>query len=99
VRLPLSLSLSLLLVVAALGGCTKRAFRGDLEKSPDGLTYLVIEDDNGGGACDVVRVDGQPWKLNERRAIAPGEHTLTCGGDVGIDIPPGTTFHFDYWGP
>jgi hypothetical protein len=79
----------------------KTHLRGNAEESPDGKTYLIIADDNGGAACQRVKVNGQDWPygLHEKGPIAPGTHSIECGGKVSIVIPSGTTFRFDYWGP
>ncbi len=76
--------------------------RGHSLPSADGRTYLVV-DDNNGGECGPILVDGEDWpaKLHEAGLIAPGVHAISCGDQAGIsfEIQPGTTFHFDYWGP
>lgn len=74
--------------------------RGRAVASPDGGTYLVVEDDNG-GACGPVLVDGKPWPhaLHVAGAISPGPHAIQCGTDLELDVPIGVTYHFDYWGP
>ena len=85
------------------GTCTKgeSSLRGRSLPSVDGKTYLVVDDDNGGEACKTMKVDGKPWRhpLHHKGEIAPGVHTIRCGGDVRFKVKPGTTFHFDYWGP
>ena len=90
----------LLFVVASAVGCHDRELRGYSEPSRDAQTYLVVDDDNGGG-CGPIRVDGEPWPHPVRSPglIAPGDHVIECGGEIGFSIKPGTTFHFDYWGP
>ena len=74
--------------------------RGRYKPSTDGKTYLVIEHDNGGG-CGTLSVDGIPWPypLHEAGEIEPGTRTIRCGGEITIEIKPGTIYHFDYWGP
>ena len=90
-----------LLLVAC--GCSDGDLRGKTVPSADGKTYLVVEDDNGGG-CGPIQVDGAVWltELYKPGPITPGAHQISCGyGDSGItfEVEPGTTFHFDYWGP
>lgn len=80
-----------------------RNLRGSYTPSTDHQTYLVIADDNGGG-CDPILIDGAPWnyKKGEVGLIASGAHQIQCGkGDsgIGFEIPAGTVFRFDYWGP
>jgi hypothetical protein len=94
------------LTVAIMGlgaGCSSGDLRGKAIKSADGATYLVVDDDNGGG-CGPILVDGEVWPaaIHEPGPIEPGVHTIDCGpGGSGIEfeIFAGTTFHFDYWGP
>ncbi len=82
--------------------CPARQLRGEVERSPDGQTYLTIADDNG-GACGPLEVDGQPWRhaVGERGRIAPGVHRIGCGDGptLEIEVARGTVFTFDYWGP
>lgn len=90
------------IAVAMCVGCDDRELRGKSLPSPDGETYLVIDDNNGGG-CGPIRVDGQDWKfkIHVPGAIAPGVHKIGCGDSatLALEIREGTTFHFDYWGP
>ena len=92
--------LCLVLTTAMCVGCTKHDLRGKAEKTKDGQTYLIIEDDNG-GACGPIFVDGKPWphKIHVPGPIVSGLHTIQCGTEIQFNIPPATTFHFDYWGP
>jgi len=97
------LTLGTLLSIGFGLGCSDRDLRGRVVESPDGATYLVVDDDNG-GVCDPLLVDGVEWSaaVGEGRPIEPGPHRIACGpGDSGIafEIREGTTFHFDYWGP
>ena len=94
------------LLVCMFAACEKRPLRGRVEASPDGKTYLSIDDDNGGG-CPIF-VDGKRWsqRLGQAVAIAAGPHTVTfaCGSlkqgsPYPIEVRRGTIFHFDYWGP
>jgi hypothetical protein len=66
--------------------------------SPDGKTYLVVDDDNG-GACGSILVDGRQWSspVHGAGAIAPGLHIIECGKKIKVKIKEGTTFHFDDW--
>jgi len=97
---------ALALALAAGVGCEKRALRGRIEPATDGKTYLRFVDDYG-GACP-IEVDGKRWsaKRGQRAEVRAGVHTVTLrcgrgdsGADYGIEIPRGTIFHFDYWGP
>ncbi|WP_444942907.1 hypothetical protein ACJJIK_12345 [Microbulbifer sp. ZKSA006] len=74
--------------------------RGRYKDSPDGKTYLVIEDDNG-GKCGPLEVNGKPWphRLFEKGQIEPGEVSIECGTWIGVTVRAGTTYFFDYWGP
>ena len=83
-------------------GCSDGELRGKSVPSTDGGTYLVIDDDNG-GECGPMIVDGREWKheIHSPGPIEAGAHQVSCGegGETGFTIRPGTTFHFDYWGP
>src|SRR5262245_2457053 len=83
-----------------LGGCDDGYLRGSVKRSPDGGTYLAVVDNNG-GECGPIRVDGAEWsrKLGEAAPVAPGLHTIKCGGEIQFEIPAGVVFEFDYWGP
>jgi hypothetical protein len=88
--------------------CADRELRGRSVRSSDGQTYLVVADD---GVCGgAIVVDGQEWPhgINVAGPISPGKHRIDCGASStgegrgsGIEfvVQPGTTFHFDYWGP
>ena len=88
-------------VAAVLSGCWNRHLRGTSEPSKDGRTYLVVNDANGGSACDRIRVDGRPWphRLHQPGEIQPGTHVIECGGQVEFEVRAGTVFRFNYWGP
>lgn len=87
---------------------TSRDLRGHWSPSPDGKTYMVIDDDNGGN-CGPIMIDDRRWEHPVHRAgpITPGSHTISCGPTMrpkynnGIDfrVQVGVTYHFDYWGP
>ncbi|PYP69760.1 MAG: hypothetical protein DMD41_16335 [Gemmatimonadetes bacterium] len=83
-------------------GCSGGELRGKSVPSADGRTYLAIDDDNG-GHCGPMKVDGREWKheIHAPGPIEPGVHSISCGegGEIGFEIRPRTTFHFDYWGP
>ncbi len=83
--------------------------RGQYTHSPDGLTYLEIDPTY----CDMLVVDGEPWP-GGRVQVRPGAHELECihkcpecppckdcpgGVTYGFNVPPETTYAFDYWGP
>jgi hypothetical protein len=103
---PLALRISLItfVVVALIASiaCSKHELRGRWGKSADGKTYLVVDDDNG-GACGPIFVDDVEWPrpLETPRPIAPGPHVIRCGDGAAIhfEVPAGTTFYFNYWGP
>ncbi|PCJ01508.1 MAG: hypothetical protein COB15_00895 [Flavobacteriales bacterium] len=92
--------LIILLIGFTFVGCANRELRGKVKPFPDNKTYLVIEDDHGGG-CGPILIDGKEWqfKIGEKGKIEPGIHTVKCGGELEITIKEGTTFYFDYWGP
>ncbi len=83
-------------------GCGGAELRGKSVPSPDGKTYLVV-DDNNGGACGPIKVDGRLWQfpLHTPGPIEPGIHKIQCGNSGGaeFEIKPAHTFHFNYWGP
>ena len=89
-----------LLLAALILGCGDGHLRGQVSPSPDGRTYLVVADDNG-GRCGPIRVDGSLWPhaVGERGQIEPGRHTIECGTELSFEIPEGVVFSFDYWGP
>jgi hypothetical protein len=88
------------LSILALANCRENTLRGSYIPSKDGNTYLIISDDNG-GKCGPIIIDGKHWehKINEEGQIAPGVHTIECGGEIQFKIPSGTVFSFAYWGP
>jgi len=89
-------------VVVTSLACSEHELRGKWTRSADGKTYLVIDDDNG-GACGSIFVDDVEWPrpLETPRPIAPGGHEIRCGDSGGIhfEVPAGTTFYFNDWGP
>jgi hypothetical protein len=89
-----------LLLAIAMNGCESRDLRGYSAPSGDGQTYLVV-DDNNGGQCNSVLVDGKPWthSIHAPGLISPGRHVIECGSEIEFAIQPATIFHFDYWGP
>lgn len=92
---------SALLATSSCAVAGERTLRGSLTASPDGQTYLAINELEGN--CPQLKVDGQPWNLplGEPHRVRPGEHLIQCfeGGIVEFDIPEGKTLGFDYWGP
>lgn len=89
------------IVVALLGtGCMGGDLRGQGSASPDGQTYLIIADDNG-GKCGRLLVDGKEWphSINRPGRVRPGRHVLACGGEIVVQVDSGQTYRFDYWGP
>jgi hypothetical protein len=78
----------------------KYELRGRFKPSPDGKTYLVLENNNG-GKCGPLLVDEKEWLhgLNVKVEVAPGEHSIECGTWMGVTIQQGTTYYVDYWGP
>ena len=81
-------------------GCGDKELRGRSYDSPDGRTYLIVADDNG-GQFGPIMVDGQRWPhpLDSAGPIRPGVHRLACGTELEVSIDSGKTFRFDYWGP
>ena len=87
-----------------LAACDDGDLRGRTVRSPDGQTYLVIDDGNGEWCAARLLVDGAPWphKLHARAPIQPGPHRVVCAdtmNSLAFDVQAGTTYHFDYWGP
>ena len=84
-----------------VGACEKTETRGRSTPSKDGRTYLVIVESPG---CAAFRIDGVPWAypMGVPGVVAPGRREITCSDEsnrIGFEVTPGTTFHFDYWGP
>ncbi|RUL65769.1 hypothetical protein EKH79_03395 [Dyella dinghuensis] len=91
---------SLIIITVLIAACSDRPLRGAAAPSPDGKTYLAVVDDNG-GACGPLKVDGKVWshRMGEEVPVEPGKHTIECGAVITFEIPRGTIFKFDYWGP
>jgi hypothetical protein len=93
-----------------LAACSKTSdIRGNWAKSTDGKTYLIVDDDNGGG-CGPIYLDGRKWKhpIGKAGEITAGKHTVHCGlppkspeYSQGIDfqVQDGVVYRFNYWGP
>jgi hypothetical protein len=92
--------LLLTMTTAFIASCSGHLQRGSAAPSPDGKTYLAVMDDNG-GACGPIKVDGHVWthRIGEAAPIEPGTHTIECGASIAFEIPQGTVFKFNYWGP
>jgi hypothetical protein len=92
-----ALALPLLLGVTCGSGPVSR---GEVSPSGNGKTYLVVDDDNGGG-CGPVLVDGTPWghALHTPGEISPGTHIIESCASLSFEVAAGTTFRFNYWGP
>ncbi len=93
----------LVLGVLLVGACRGQDIRGKAVPSPDGQTYLVVDDDNG-GHCGPLVVDGRAWLhgTHDPGSIVPGLHRIACGDTAGylaFEVGAGRTYHFDYWGP
>jgi hypothetical protein len=94
---------ALLLAAILAGACGNGDIRGSASSSADGRTYLAIDDDNG-GHCGGLIVDGHEWphELHAPGAVEPGLHRIACGdtmNSLGVTVKAGTTYHFNYWGP
>jgi len=92
-----------LTLLVAFAGCAKRDLRGKSAPSPDGKTYLVVHNNNG-GACGSIMVDGRerPPAIHSAGQIESGIHKIACGDPnhlIEFEVKTGATFHFDYWGP
>ncbi len=92
--------LYLFLFALVLAGCDDGHLRGAVSKSPDGLTYFGVLDDNG-GQCGPLKVDGKVWPhpIGTVVPFKPGPHTIFCGAEIAFDVPAGVIYKFDYWGP
>ena len=82
-------------------GCRQGDLRGTWSDSDDGGTYLSIDEPNG--SCR-LHVDGQPWphRIGEAGRVEPGSHEIHCGNPdlvYRVEVQPGTTYRFNYWGP
>ena len=91
-------STAVFLIAFCFQSC-REELRGEVEKSPNGNTYLVFE-----LGCDSLHVNGDIWPHNEsvKGEVPAGICKIQCGkSDTGlsINIQEGTTFYFDYWGP
>ncbi|MBA8885807.1 hypothetical protein [Dokdonella fugitiva] len=64
------------------------------------MSYLLVADDNGCSKGNLL-VDGKPWQFPTGAAgpIAPGTHTIACGGELSFEVPRHSIFTFSYWGP
>lgn len=96
----LAVAIVLLVNVAGMDADATYELRGRYKPSADGKTYLVVEQDNGGG-CGTLSLDGKPWlaPLDEAGETTPGVHTIECGGEIEFEIQSGSIYYFDYWGP
>ena len=94
-----AISAAILLSLIACVSCRRGDLRGTSKPSSDGKTYLIVADDNG-GHCELL-LDGKVWPhaKGEAGRIESGHHTLSCGGDITLDIADGVVYTFDYWGP
>lgn len=81
--------------------CSKKDLRGWARSSPDGRTYLVIDDGDGIQTGQYCSLDDKVWPygVGERGEISPGTHELFCKTKVGFRVEAGTAFHLNYWGP
>jgi hypothetical protein len=86
--------------MVGLFGCSDGSLRGKVQPSSDGKTYFAVADDNG-GRCGPILLDGVAWPhpTGAYAEIPPGRHTISCGIDISFEVPAGTRFAFDYWGP
>lgn len=93
---------ALWLLAPLLAACSREhELRGKSVPSPDGRTLLVVAESPG---CAELRVDGKAWPhaLGAPGSVPPGVRQIACAdgsNEIGFEIKPGTTFHFDYWGP
>ena len=97
-RITLAIFATILSVASV--ACEESDLRGSWKKSKDGKTYLIVEDDNGGGC--LLLVDGKPWThhVGDWVLIEPGNHNISCGfGHFPFVIQDGFVYKFRYWGP
>lgn len=89
------------LACLAIAGCGPKQsdLRGSWSKSTDGHSYLVVAQKDC-ESCSIL-VDGKPWKYAVGKAgrIDPGTHTIQNPSEITFNIPAGTVYRFDYWGP
>ncbi|MBK7864036.1 MAG: hypothetical protein IPJ65_36615 [Archangiaceae bacterium] len=93
------MSRALLLLLVFLSCKRSEDLRGVEEKTPDGGTFLIVDDD-GQGSCQLF-LDGRRVKAHQPREVSPGPHQLDCGdpkSTVTVTVHEGHTFHFTYWG-
>lgn len=87
--------------ICFIAGCGPRQsdLRGSWSKSKDGYTYLVVTKKDC-KSCPIF-VDGKQWKhaVGEPGRIAPGTHKIENPSEIDFNIPAGTVYKFDYWGP
>ena len=90
----------LVMLAISCAACGHRDLRGSISLSPDGHTYLIVADDNG-GQCGPLTVDGKIWPhpIGARGQVEPGAHVIKCGGEISFSVPAHYIFRFDYWGP
>lgn len=91
---------AIFLVILSLCSCNiSRELRGNVIKSKDHKTYLLIKEKESPN-CNIY-LDGSiwPYEIGIKGEVKPGYHELSCHGKVKIVIKQGTTFIFDYWGP
>jgi hypothetical protein len=89
------------LLAIVLGACSGDGdLRGESTPSPDGGTYLIIDDDNG-GMCGPLTVDGKQWphRIGQPGPVDPGTHVIACGTEIQVQVDSGQTYRFDYGGP
>jgi hypothetical protein len=86
-------------LVLLIAACDHSDLRGHWSDSKDGNTYLVVADANC-VSCPML-VDGKLWKYGVGVAgrIAPGSHKIENPGEIMFNVPAGTVYRFDYWGP
>jgi hypothetical protein len=98
--------ITLALLGLTLAGCGGSHYdlRGSFKPSKDGKTYLAVDDDNG-GACGPIKVDGAIWRypIGQMGHAEPGIHSIKCGDffptGIAFEIKRGVVYRFNYWGP